>query len=180
MRCRFALTRAKSLVLSLLLGHTVYQAELTSRRLLRRFLRGHSSTADGAECRCLLGCWCWQVRPHHTGHARRPPLATSATANTVQDGTYCLWFYSWHRSRILQGRLYSVVWRLRSLQSSFGWAWWYVRSANKNSARPTEFSNCSATHLEQPAWGSALYDHQSWAIQSSAENASLRVFLKRV
>jgi len=37
----------------------------------------------------------------------------------------------------------------------------------------TEFSSCSATHLEQSAWESVLYDHQPWIIRSSTENSSV-------
>ena len=121
---------------------------LLQQRSVWHLFTSHSSTSDVPERCRLSGHWCWQIRTHHAGSSRRASLAPSATANTVQDSTLCVWLCPWALSCLLQQRLHPSYRHFWLGKSSFGRTPRRACPFNKNTARLTEFPRCSPNRLE--------------------------------
>ena len=121
----------------------------------------------------LFGCWRQQVRPRYAGSLRGPPLAASASANTVQGGIRRLWLCR-HWASLLQGRMHAGDRHRWSVKPPFGSTRRHVCSTDEDRIWPTQFPRRSSSCLERASNSSPLIHHFSWTVQSWVEDLPLQ------
>ena len=121
-------------------------SRLLQWRSVRYLFISRPSTSDGSE-RCRpSGRRCWQIWTHLAGPSRRASLASSATANTVQDSNLCVWLCPWALSCLLQQLLHPSRRHFWPGKSSFGRTPRHACPFDKNTARLERASMSCDTH----------------------------------